>query len=184
MRWSKPHGPSSGKSRSKGIDGSPPQARRGRRGCPAGSSDGKVNDMELKVKRVHPEARIPVYGHPGDAGMDLFSVVDHELAPGVVFAVPTGIQVAIRAGFVGLIWDKSGISLKGVHRLAGVVDAGYRGEVQVVMINLGKEPFAIKKGMKIAQMLIQPVVPVEIIESDSLDDTSRGEGGFGSTGLY
>lgn len=92
--------------------------------------------------------------------------------------------MAIRAGFVGLIWDKSGISLKGVHRLAGVVDAGYRGEVQVVMINLGKEPFAIKKGMKIAQMLIQPVVPVEIIESDSLDDTSRGEGGFGSTGLY
>jgi dUTP pyrophosphatase len=140
--------------------------------------------MELKVKRIHPDAKIPVYGHPGDAGMDLFAVVDRTLAPGEVFAIPTGIQVAIPAGSVGLIWDKSGISLKGVHRLAGVVDAGYRGEVQVVMINLGKEPFAVKKGMKIAQMLIQPVTGVRIVESETLDDTSRGEDGFGSTGLY
>lgn len=140
--------------------------------------------MELKVKRIHPDAKIPVYGHPGDAGMDLFAVVDRSLAPGEVFAVPTGIQVAIPAGSVGLIWDKSGISLRGVHRLAGVVDAGYRGEVQVVMINLGKEPFAVRKGMKIAQMLIQPVTGVTIVESETLDDTSRGQGGFGSTGLY
>jgi dUTP pyrophosphatase len=140
--------------------------------------------MELKVKRIHPDAQIPVYGHPGDAGMDLFSVVERTLAPGEVFAVPTGIQVAIPAGFAGLIWDKSGISLKGVHRLAGVVDAGYRGEVQVVMINLGRHPFALKKGMKIAQMLIQPVAAVKIVESETLDDTSRGDGGFGSTGLY
>jgi dUTP pyrophosphatase len=140
--------------------------------------------MELKVKRIHPDAKIPVYGHPGDAGLDLFAVIDRELGPGQAFAVPTGIQVAIPAGFVGLIWDKSGISLKGVHRLAGVVDAGYRGEVQVVMINLGSELFPIKKGMKIAQMLIQPVAAVAVIDSDNLDDTSRGEGGFGSTGLY
>ena len=140
--------------------------------------------MELRVKRIHPDAKLPVYGHPGDAGMDLFSVVDRELAPGDVYAVPTGIQVAIPAGFVGLVWDKSGISLKGVHRLAGVVDAGYRGEIQVVMINLGQESFSLKKGMKIAQMLIQPVAGAAIIESDSLDDTSRGGGGFGSTGLY
>jgi dUTP pyrophosphatase len=140
--------------------------------------------MELKVKRIHPDAKIPVFGHPGDAGMDLFAVADRDLGPGQVFAVPTGIQVAIPAGFVGLIWDKSGISLKGVHRLAGVVDAGYRGEVQVVVINLGSELFPIKKGMKIAQMLIQPVATVAVIDSDNLDDTPRGEGGFGSTGLY
>ena len=140
--------------------------------------------MELKVKRIHPDAKIPVYGHPGDAGMDLFAVVDRVLGPGDVFAVPTGIQVAIPSGFAGLIWDKSGISLKGVHRLAGVVDAGYRGEVQVVMINLGNEPFPIRKGMKIAQMLIQPVAAVAVIDSDTLDDTPRGEGGFGSTGLF
>ncbi len=140
--------------------------------------------MELRVKRIHSEAKLPVYGHPGDAGLDLFSVVDRELAPGEVFAVPTGIQVAVPDGHVGLVWDKSGISLKSVHRLAGVVDSGYRGEVQVVMINLGAAPFAVRKGMKIAQMLVQPVAAVEVVESDSLDGTSRGEDGFGSTGLY
>jgi dUTP pyrophosphatase len=144
----------------------------------------KGDAMELRVKRIHPEAKLPVYGHPGDAGLDLFSVVDRELGPGEVFAVPTGIQVAIPAGHVGLVWDKSGISLQGVHRLAGVVDSGYRGEVQVVMINLGAAPFAIRKGMKIAQMLVQPVAAVVVVESDSLDGTSRGQGGFGSTGLY
>ena len=140
--------------------------------------------MELKVKRIHPDAKLPIYGHPGDAGLDLFSVADRELAPGEVFAVPTGVQIAVPPGHVGLVWDKSGISLKGVHRLAGVIDAGYRGEIQVVMINLGGTPFAIRKGMKIAQMLVQPVTSVTVVESDALDDTSRGEGGFGSTGLY
>jgi dUTP pyrophosphatase len=140
--------------------------------------------MELRVRRIHPEAKLPVYGHPGDAGLDLFSVVDRAVAPGEAFAVPTGIQVAIPVGSVGLIWDKSGLSLKRVHRLAGVVDAGYRGEVQVVMINLSPDPFDIRKGMKIAQMLIQPVAAVRVVESDNLDDTSRGDGGFGSTGLY
>jgi dUTP pyrophosphatase len=140
--------------------------------------------MELRVKRIYPEAKLPVYGHPGDAGLDLFSVVDRELGPGEVFAVPTGIQVAVPAGHVGLVWDKSGISLQGVHRLAGVVDSGYRGEVQVVMINLGAAPFAVRKGMKIAQMLVQPVAAMTVVESDTFDNTSRGEGGFGSTGLY
>jgi dUTP pyrophosphatase len=140
--------------------------------------------MEIKIKRVIPSAKIPAYAHPGDAGMDLFSCVDMILGPGEIKAVPTGIQMAIPAGHVGLVWDKSGISLKGVHRLAGVVDSGYRGEVRVVMVNLGKDPFEIKAGMKIAQMLIQPVEAPTIIESDTLDDTSRGEGGFGSTGLF
>ncbi|MCX6562349.1 MAG: dUTP diphosphatase [Candidatus Aminicenantes bacterium] len=140
--------------------------------------------MELKIKRIHPEAKLPSYGHPGDAGLDLFSCVDCVLDEGEVRAVQTGIKVAIPAGHVGLIWDKSGISLRGVHKLAGVVDAGYRGEVQVVMVNLGCEPFEIKKGMKIAQMLVQPVHEVKVVEAGDLDDTTRGEGGFGSTGLY
>lgn len=140
--------------------------------------------MELKIKRIHDAAKLPSYGHSGDAGLDLFAAVDHTLAPASVYAVPTGIKMAIPPGHVGLVWDKSGISLKGVHRLAGVVDAGYRGEVQVVMINLGREPFEIKAGMKIAQMLIQPVVSMAVVESDDLDETSRGEGGFGSTGLF
>jgi dUTP pyrophosphatase len=140
--------------------------------------------MEIKIKRMTPGAKLPAYAHSGDAGMDLFSCVDVTLGPGETKPVPTGIQMAIPQGHVGLVWDKSGISLKGVHRLAGVVDAGYRGEVRVVMVNLGTEPFAIKAGMKIAQMLIQPVEAPTIVESDTLDDTSRGAGGFGSTGLF
>jgi len=140
--------------------------------------------VKLKVRKVQPQARLPVYQHPGDAGLDLFSVAEVVLAPGELAAVPTGIQLAIPDGCVGLIWDKSGISLHGVHRLAGVVDAGYRGEVKVVMINLGREPFAVKPGMKIAQLLIQPVVAAEVVETDDLDETSRGQGGFGSTGRF
>ncbi len=140
--------------------------------------------MDVKIKIMTPGAKIPAYAHPGDAGMDLFACADMTLAPGETKPVPTGIQMAIPQGYVGLVWDKSGISLKGVHRLAGVVDAGYRGEVRVVMVNLGTESFAIKAGMKIAQMLIQPVEAPTIVESDTLDDTSRGAGGFGSTGLF
>ena len=140
--------------------------------------------MEMKVKRIHKDARLPRYGHRGDAGLDLFSCSDLVLEAGEVKPVPTGMQAAIPRGYVGLIWDKSGISLSGVHRLAGVVDSGYRGEIKVVMINLGKEPYVVEKGMKIAQMLIQPVQEVDVIEADALDDTARGENGFGSTGKY
>jgi len=140
--------------------------------------------MELKVKRIHKDARLPIYGHKGDAGLDIFSVNNCILEPGRAFPVPTGIKIALPKDYVGLIWDKSGISLNGVHRLAGVVDCGYRGEIKVVMINLGDTPFVIDKGMKIAQLLVQPVQKVEIVEVDGLDNTIRGENGFGSTGKY
>ena len=140
--------------------------------------------MKLKVKRMNGEAKLPVYGHPGDAGLDLFSSIDHDLQKGEVLAVPTGIQVEIPFGHVGLIWDKSGISLQGVHRMAGVVDAGYRGEVKVVMVNLGQQTFRINRGMKIAQLLVQPVAEVEVEEAEELEDSSRGENGFGSTGKF
>ena len=140
--------------------------------------------LEVKVKKMDPQARIPCYSHPVEAGMDLFSVVDEVIHPGGVKPIPTGIQMAVPEGYVGLIWDKSGISLRRVHRLAGVVDAGYRGEVRVVVANLGKEPYVIKKGMKIAQLLIQPVETVAIVEAEELDETSRGKGGFGSTGQF
>lgn len=140
--------------------------------------------MELKVKKTQRDAKIPRYGHEGDAGLDLFSSVDVILEKGKLQAIPTGIKVAIPDGYAGLIWDKSGTSLKGVHRLAGVIDSGYRGEVKVVMINLGEKPFAIDRGMKIAQMLVQPIATVHVVETEDLDDTSRGEGGFGSTGKF
>ena len=140
--------------------------------------------MELKVKKIQRDVKLPQYGHKGDAGLDLFSSVDFVLAEGQVEAIPTGIKIAVPEGYVGLVWDKSGVSLRGVHRLAGVIDSGYRGEVKVVMINLSHEAFVIERGMKIAQMLVQPIAKVDIVEVDNLDETSRGEGGFGSTGKY
>jgi dUTP pyrophosphatase len=142
--------------------------------------------MKLCVKKISPGAKLPVYQHPGDAGMDLFAAEEVKLEAGEVKAVPTGIKMAIPEGYVGLIWDKSGISLQGVHRLAGVVDSGYRGEVKVVMANLGRETHVFKQGQKVAQMLIQSVQAVEIVDSGEgeLDETTRGEGGFGSTGRF
>lgn len=140
--------------------------------------------MELKIKKIHKDAKLPHYGHKGDAGLDIFSTIDCVLRKREVKAIPTGIKVAIPEGYVGLIWDKSGVSLEGVHRLAGVVDSGYRGEVKIVMANLSDEPFSIEKGMKIAQLLIQPVIEVEVIEVEDLEATPRGENGFGSTGKY
>ena len=140
--------------------------------------------MKLKVKKLTPDAKLPLYGHKGDAGMDLFSSLEYVMQKGELFAVPTGISVEIPKGYVGLIWDKSGVSLRGAHRLAGVVDEGYRGEIKVVMVNLGQDSFAVEKGMKIAQLLIQAVEEVEIVEVEDLEDSSRGEGGFGSTGKF
>lgn len=116
--------------------------------------------------------------------MDVFSALDCILQEGEIKAIPTGIQMSIPKGFVGLIWDKSGLSLEGVHRLAGVVDSGYRGEVKVVMANLQNRPFMIEKGMKIAQILIQPVEEVEVLETEELEETPRGKKGFGSSGKY
>ena len=140
--------------------------------------------MEMKAKKIHKDAKLPSYGHVGDAGLDLFSVMECVLKGGEARAISTGIQVAIPDGYVGLIWDKSGISLKNIHLLAGVIDSGYRGEIKVVMTNLSTEAFSIEKGMKIAQMLIQPIVKVKVVDSEVLDETTRGENGFGSTGKY
>ncbi len=140
--------------------------------------------MKLKVKRLYSHAKLPSYGHSGDAGLDLFSSVVMALQPGAAQPVPTGLKVAIPDGYAGLIWDKSGISLARVHCLAGVVDSGYRGEIKVVLINLGTEVFSIAQGMKIAQMLIQPVQTVEVIESQDLEGSERGDNGFGSTGRF
>jgi len=140
--------------------------------------------MKLMIQKVHDKAKLPCYSHLGDAGLDLFSSETYTLEQGRIQAVSTGIKIAVPENHVGLIWDKSGISFKGVHRLAGVIDSGYRGEVKVVLINFGKTPFKIESGMKIAQLLIQPVQQVEVVETDMLSESTRGEAGFGSTGKY
>jgi dUTP pyrophosphatase len=139
--------------------------------------------MKLKVKKVHPEAKLPNYAHPHDAGMDLFALEEVNIKPGETARIRSGIAIEIPEGYVGLCWDKSGLSMKnGIKVLAGVIDSGFRGELVMGVINLGKEEYVFEKGHKVMQMLIQPVEIVDIMESEELSDTSRGEGGFGSTG--
>ncbi len=140
--------------------------------------------MKVQVLRVSPEAKLPSFAHEGDAGMDLYAYEACTIDPGMRRQVKTGIAVAIPRGYVGLVWDKSGISHKhGIKTLGGVIDAGYRGEILVGLINLGEIPYMIEKGAKIAQMLIQSVEHPELEVMASLDDTTRGAGGFGSTGV-
>lgn len=140
--------------------------------------------MNIRVKKLHPDAIVPAFAHPGDAGMDLYSVEDIVIQPGERRSVPTGIAIALPDGYVSLVWDKSGVSHKfGMKTLGGVLDCGYRGEYLIGLVNLGQEPFEIKKGQKVAQLLIQKVEHPEIEVVDELDETSRGTGGFGSTGL-
>ncbi len=137
----------------------------------------------LKIRKMQEDAKLPAYAHRGDSGMDLFSVADVTIKPKHRTSVPTGIEIEIPKGYVGLVWDKSGIALKnGVKTMAGVIDSSYRGELKVVIINLGSKKFFISKGTKIAQMLIQPVKTVKIKEAKSLNKSKRGRNGFGSTG--
>ncbi len=139
--------------------------------------------MNIRIKRINPEAKLPEYAHKGDAGMDLFSVIDTKIKPKHRLAVPTGIEMEIPKGYVGLVWDKSGISLKeGIKTMAGVIDSSYRGEIKIVVINLGSKVFSITRGMKIAQMLIQPIITAKIKEAGNLAESKRGRKGFGSTG--
>lgn len=139
--------------------------------------------MMVRVQLLHSDARAPTYAHPGDAGMDLFAVSDVTLAPGKRTQVGTGVAFALPEGYVGLIWDKSGLSQKqGLKTLGGVVDAGFRGEVMVGLVNLSDTPYTIERGHKVAQMLVQKIEAPEIVTVDSLDTTARGTGGFGSTG--
>ena len=139
--------------------------------------------MTIKIKKVCDEAILPKYAHPGDAGMDFFSNEEITLRAGERKLVSTGISMAIPEGYVGLLWDKSGIASKfGIKSMAGVIDAGYRGEIRILLHNLSNEDFQIEKGMKVAQMLIQPVEQKQLVEVNDLEETARGDGGFGSTG--
>jgi dUTP pyrophosphatase len=141
--------------------------------------------MVLKVKKLHPDAKIPNYANPGDAGMDLFAVEDDLIKAGERKVIPTGVAFALPKGTVGLVWDKSGIASKhGVTTLSGVLDEGYRGEIRVVMHNLSSNDFVIEKHMKLAQLLVHKIESPEVMEVEELDSTDRGEGGFGSSGRF
>jgi len=139
--------------------------------------------MKLKVKKIHPEAKLPSYAHSYDAGMDLFALEKMKVKAGEIAQIRSGVAVEIPEGFVGLCWDKSGLSMKnGIKVLAGVIDAGFRGELVMGVINLGKEDYIFEKGHKVMQMLVQPIEIMEVIEADELSEAERGANGFGSSG--
>jgi dUTP pyrophosphatase len=140
--------------------------------------------MKIKIKKLHPDAKIPQFAIEGDAGMDLYSVADVILKPGERISCPIGIAIKIPEGHVGLIWDKSGPAHKsGIKTLGGVFDSNYTGEYLVGMVNLGQEDYIIKSGQKVAQLLIQKIEYPEIEEVAELEKTNRGDDRFGSTGL-
>ncbi len=140
--------------------------------------------MIIKVKKLKDDAVIPKYAYDGDAAMDLYSAEEFVLKSGERKLISTGIAMEIPRNHVGLIWDKSGLAAKnGIHIMAGVVDSNYRGEIKVVVKNLGDDDFKIEKNSKIAQMIVQPFLSVKIEEVKELSKSNRGDGGFGHTGL-
>jgi len=142
--------------------------------------------MILKIRRLKPNAVAPAYAHPGDAGMDLCAVASVTIAPGAAALVGTGLAIELPPGTEAQVRPRSGLALKHavtVLNAPGTIDEGYRGEVGVILVNHGMETFHVEPGMKIAQMVVQPVLRVEVREVEELSETRRGAGGFGSTGL-
>jgi dUTP pyrophosphatase len=147
-----------------------------------------MSKLEIAVQKLHPEVKMPGYAHDGDAGLDLYSTIDHVLQPGARVLIPTGLKMAIPHGYEGQVRPKSGLALKHgitVLNTPGTVDAPYRGEVGVILINLDpKAAYEIKKGEKVAQMVFNKVEYAAFTEAAELTDTTRGAGGFGSTGKH
>lgn len=142
---------------------------------------------EVLITRLDPELPLPAYEHPGDAGLDLRARIDVKLLPGERTLVPTGIAIALQPGYAAFVHPRSGLALRrglGMVNAPGVIDAGYRGEIGVILINHDlHESITLKRGDRIAQLVVQSVARVELIEVSELPGSHRGEGGFGSTGV-
>ncbi len=137
----------------------------------------------MKIKRLSESASLPTRANKSDAGWDLYSSEKTSVLPNCRRAISTSVALAVPEGCVGLIWPRSGLAVKdGIDVLAGVVDAGYRGEVKVCLYNCGEKAFQIESGDRIAQILIQKIEDVELVETDNLETTQRGDDGFGSSG--
>jgi len=142
--------------------------------------------VPLRIKRLQPDVELPSYAHPGDAGLDIRSAEEAVLQPGERRLIGTGLAMALPEGYAAFVQPRSGLAARhgiSIVNTPGLIDCHYRGEVKVILVNLGGEPFRVKKGDRIAQMVIQRVERAEVLEVEELEDTSRGEGGFGSTGL-
>lgn len=153
--------------------------------------ENKINDiseikkpLKLKVEKIGSEAKLPIKAHDNDAGFDLFAADYCSIPPYGHDLVGTGIKMMIPDGFVGLIWDKSSLAGEGITTMGGVIDAGYRGEIKVVMKNLSEDDFNIIPGQKIAQIIIQAIPQIEITEEEVENNSSRKQGGFGSSGKF
>ncbi len=140
--------------------------------------------MQIKVKKLKEDAKLPTHGHPGDAGMDFYAIEEVIFPVGGQVRVHTGVSVEIPEGHVGLIWDKSSVSFNmGLKVMGGVIDAGYRGEIIMSLLNTSGREIILEKGQKAAQMLIQKFEHCDIVEEQGeLTDTMRGAGREGSTG--
>ncbi|NDA39909.1 MAG: dUTP diphosphatase [Actinobacteria bacterium] len=142
--------------------------------------------MKVLVTRLDPNLPLPTYAKPGDAGADLYSRIDIELSPMQRALVPTGLAIALPPGYAGFLHPRSGRAAKeglSMVNAPGTIDAGYRGEIQVILINLdGEKKISIKRGERIAQLVIKEVSQAEFVEVEQLPGTSRGEAGFGSSG--
>lgn len=140
---------------------------------------------DVKIQLINKDARLPFQANKGDAGLDLFSVEEKILEPGEAKLIKTGIKIELPEGTEAQVRPRSGLALKHsvtVLNSPGTIDEGYRGELGVILINHGKEQFRIEKQMRIAQLVIASVAKINLIQSEQLSDTIRGEGGFGSSG--
>jgi dUTP pyrophosphatase len=144
--------------------------------------------VEVLIHRIDPDVPLPSYAHPGDAGADLTTTVDVELAPGERAMVPTGIRIALPRGYVGLVHPRSGLAARcglSIVNAPGTVDAGYRGEVKVLLVNLDpRETVRLRRGDRVAQLVLQRVEEARFVEHDRLPESDRGAGGYGSTGGF
>jgi dUTP pyrophosphatase len=144
--------------------------------------------VQVNIVRLDPDLPLPSYAHPGDAGADLFAREDVTLQPGERRLVPTGIALALPDGYVGLVHPRSGLAHRSglsIVNAPGTIDAGYRGEVQVCLVNLDQTtPIELRRGDRIAQLVVQRFETATFVEVDALPDSSRGAGGYGSTGGF
>jgi dUTP pyrophosphatase len=142
--------------------------------------------VDVLIQRLDPGLPPPSYAHPGDAGCDLYAAQDVDLGPGERTLMPTGLAVALPAGYAAFVHPRSGLAARHgvtIVNAPGTVDAGYRGEIKVTLLNTDRSaPVSFRRGDRIAQLIIQPVPPVRFQEVDRLPESARGEGGFGSTG--
>lgn len=138
--------------------------------------------MKIKIKKLKEDAKLPSYAHPGDVGMDLYSMENVTMAPGEHYRFYHGFALEFPEGYGAFVMDKSSISKAGLKQMGGVFDAGFRGEYNTHLVNLSKEPYTFEIGDKVAQLVILPVAIGDLEEVNELSDSSRGTGAFGSTG--